>query len=317
MFLSSLASLFLLFFSLSHPLSPSPVIRYLLDLSSPSSRSVSDTQHRHTNSRTHTCVHPSHPNPSPPPTRAYFKDNTLLVIDISATEVHVEGMDSSELPFKMGIDISTTEKERKRRWSAFGKKTKSRNSSSNNSEHCSDSKKSVADSKSGISETNSKSGISEANNKSGISEANVVKVSTFHKFFNYISRKFKKDKRKENEGKRKSMKGVIGIATTGAALILINEVNETSNTPSSPTRESIHSSINEFDLLDCAAAPESTFYQDKTRSKSSGDLSNERFKIPSPEFNPLKVIYDSLDDVVEGMFQNMVRNGSSEYSSPQ
>lgn len=230
-------------------------------------------------------------------------DRYDLTTDSSTTKVECdtavpvkEDPVSTQEPATLAPQPNTKEK-KKGRWSAFKRKSKSRNSEISDISKDAERSKSTPTHKSKTAETNSEN--TEVRHST-------IKVSTFHRFINYISKKFRIERKAKNQKNLKSMRNVIGITTTGAALVLINEVEESGDNKTTGTQE--EPAVNEFELLDCAtdSASMSICKETSKMSSSTTDFSNERFKIPSPVFNPLKVVYDSVDDVVEGLFQHMI-----------
>jgi len=228
------------------------------------------------------------------PDNAIFEPSNKVqsVVSIGKKELQESGKSDSVTPAQPG----TTKERKKKKWSAFSRKPKCSTSKTSNQ---SASAKLVPSSESQATTTTRVTNTHDNNED----RQGPIKTSTFHRFISYVSKKFKIERKSRNRvdtasADGKSLKTVIGMTTTGHALVLINEVEETKDmkTPSTCTAKGPVEPG--FDLLDCGLSK---------LSQSSGDLSNDRFKIPSPDFEPLKV-YDSVDDCVEGLFQNMLKN---------
>merc|ERR1712224_1147904 len=148
---------------------------------------------------------------------------------------------------------------------------------------------------------NSKKGKEKENEK-----WNTVKVSACHRFFSSIARRLRLLPRlkKRDDEVRKSLRGVIGIATTGAALLLINEENDkilnkeksVISTMNEDNSEGL--SINEFDFLDCDVNNKTDVGVNVGCSNHSADASSH-----THAQNGESLAYDPLDDEVEGLFQ--------------
>merc|ERR1712124_233102 len=146
---------------------------------------------------------------------------------------------------------------------------------------------------------------------------NTVKVSACHRFFSSIARRLRLLPRlkKRDDEVRKSLRGVIGIATTGAALLLINEENDkilnkeksVISTMNEDNSEGL--SINEFDFLDCDVNNKTDVGVNVGCSnRLSADACCGVTSSHTHAQNGESLAYDPLDDEVEGLFQNTLNH---------
>lgn len=197
--------------------------------------------------------------------------------------------------------IADVVKKSKKLWTPFQKRRKSDTRSKSKADTSGISKVSINN------KSNNKNKIAKEKGKESINP--VAKRSQFERFRSYINSKLKfVPDAKTQQNPACSLKGAIGFATTGAALILIDECKEdvVATSTSTTTLQRAHSTnslVNQFDLIDSGIKHEATM-------SDSGNGVNDGFKIPSPDFNPINMPYDSIDNVVEEMFKTMKKVNS-------